>query len=130
MFKLNVGTTDRMLRIVAGIGLIGFALLGPDVSYKVAGWLGFPMLLTALFRFCPAYPLFGISTRGKDDKTPGGSDAPADTEAYSPPFSASSPPAAPTSIGTPGSDLAARMDSADLTWLTLAAAVSLVVRNS
>lgn len=66
--KLNVGKTDRMLRIVAGIGLIGFALLGPDVSYKMAGWLGVPLLLTALFRFCPAYPLFGISTRGRDNK--------------------------------------------------------------
>lgn len=130
MFKLNVGTTDRMLRIVAGLGLLAFALFGPGVAYQWVGWIGVPLLLTAMFKFCPAYPLFGISTRGKDDKTPGDSDAPADTEAYSPPFSASSPPAAPTSIGTPGSDLAARMDSADLTWLTLAAAVSLVVRNS
>ena len=30
--KPNVEKTDRMLRIVAGIGLIGFAMLGQDVS--------------------------------------------------------------------------------------------------
>jgi hypothetical protein len=66
--KLNIGKTDRMLRVVAGFGLLGFAMFGPDVPYKLAGLLGLPLLITALVRFCPAYPLFGLSTRGKGDE--------------------------------------------------------------
>jgi len=46
---------------------------------------------------------------------------------YSP---APSFPGSSTSIGTPGSDLAARMERADLMWLMLAVAVNLEVRNS
>ncbi len=81
MFKLNVGTTDRMLRVVAGLGLLAFALFGPDVSYQWAGWIGAPLLLTAMFKFCPAYSPFGISTRGKDDKAPDDSDTPTGADA-------------------------------------------------
>ena len=39
------------------------------------------------------------------------------------------PTGSSAAMGTPGSDLVARMDSADLTWLTLGAAVNVVVRN-
>ncbi len=67
--KLNMGTTDRMLRAAAGIGLIAFALFGPDVAYKWAGWIGVPLLLTAVIKFCPVYPLFGINTGAKDQES-------------------------------------------------------------
>ncbi len=72
--KLNVGTTDRILRAVVGIGLVAFAL-GSDMAYAWAGWIGAPLLLTAAFKFCPAYPLFGVSTRGKEDTAPADGDA-------------------------------------------------------
>jgi len=75
LMKLNVGTTDRILRAAAGIGLIAFALVGPDVAYKWAGWIGVPLLLTAAFKFCPAYLPFGISTRGKEEDAAPGADA-------------------------------------------------------
>ncbi len=78
MFKLNVGTTDRMLRAVAAIGLIAFAL-GSDMAYAWAGWIGVPLLLTVVFKFCPAYPLLGINTLGKEDNAP--ADAGADSDA-------------------------------------------------
>ena len=57
----NVGTADRALRIVAGVALIALAATG---AVGLWGYIGVVPLLTGLFRFCPAYPLLGISTCG------------------------------------------------------------------
>ncbi|WP_296750754.1 DUF2892 domain-containing protein [Thiobacillus sp.] len=54
----NVGNIDRTIRILAGIALIAWALMdGP-----VWAWVGVLPLATGLFRFCPAYSLFGINS--------------------------------------------------------------------
>ncbi len=57
--KANVGTIDRSLRIAAGLILIGLSLSG---VIGLWGWIGVVPLATGLFRYCPAYPLLGIST--------------------------------------------------------------------
>jgi hypothetical protein len=57
--KVNVGSLDRVLRIVAGLALIGLAVTGTIGAW---GWIGVLPLVTGLFRFCPAYGLFGIDT--------------------------------------------------------------------
>ncbi|HMN83095.1 MAG TPA: DUF2892 domain-containing protein [Burkholderiaceae bacterium] len=57
--KLNVGGVDRILRIVVGAVLIALAATG-TVGWW--GWLGVVPLLTGLVRFCPLYPLLGLST--------------------------------------------------------------------
>ncbi|GAA4004792.1 DUF2892 domain-containing protein [Comamonas faecalis] len=57
--KTNVGTIDRVLRILAGIVLIALAATG-TVGWW--GYIGVVPLLTGLFRFCPAYGLLGINT--------------------------------------------------------------------
>ncbi len=59
--KANVGTIDRVLRILAGIILIALAATG---TVGIWGYIGVVPLLTGLFRFCPAYPLLGINTCG------------------------------------------------------------------
>jgi hypothetical protein len=51
---------DRTLRIVIGLALL--ALLFTDSSYKWWGLVGFVPLATGLFKFCPGYALFGLST--------------------------------------------------------------------
>lgn len=56
--KVNVGGIDRVLRIVAGLALITWALLGGPVW----AWIGIAPLATGLLNFCPAYGIFGIST--------------------------------------------------------------------
>jgi hypothetical protein len=56
--KLNVGTVDRSIRIIAGMGLLAWAATGGPVW----GWLGLLPLLTGALGFCPAYPLLGINT--------------------------------------------------------------------
>ena len=58
----NVGGIDRILRIVLGLGLIAFALLGPESDYRVYAWIGVVPLLTGLIGWCPAYTLFGFKT--------------------------------------------------------------------
>jgi hypothetical protein len=55
----NVGTIDRIIRITGGLGLIGAAALG---VIGVWGYIGAVPLVTGLFRFCPAYLPFGMST--------------------------------------------------------------------
>ena len=57
--KFNVGTIDRILRVIAGAALIGLTLTG---NIGVWGWIGVVPLLTGVFKFCPAYAIFGLST--------------------------------------------------------------------
>jgi hypothetical protein len=59
--KTNVGGIDRILRIVAGLALIAWALMGGPVW----AWIGVVPVATALIGFCPVYPLLGISTTKK-----------------------------------------------------------------
>ncbi|MBA3032633.1 MAG: DUF2892 domain-containing protein [Gammaproteobacteria bacterium] len=56
--KLNVGGIDRTLRILAGLGLIGWALMGGPVW----AWIGVVPLATGAIGFCPIYPILGMNT--------------------------------------------------------------------
>ena len=68
----NIGSLDRILRIVAGGGLLVAWLFFADGLASLGAWrhavpaAGLVMLGTALFGFCPAYHLFGIRTCGND----------------------------------------------------------------
>jgi hypothetical protein len=55
----NVGQTERLIRIVAGLGLLYLAATG---QYTPWTWLGVVPLLTGLIGWCPPYALFGINT--------------------------------------------------------------------
>lgn len=57
--KINIGSTDRMLRILAGLLLMALAFQG---VIGVWGWIGVVLVGTGLFRFCPAYSLLGMNT--------------------------------------------------------------------
>ena len=57
--KLNVGGIDRVMRIAVGLILIGLTLAG---QIGIWGWLGLLPLLTGIFKFCPAYAIFGINS--------------------------------------------------------------------
>lgn len=62
----NIGTIDRVLRIVVGLALIALALgYLPGFKPNVWGWIGVVPLVTALIGNCPAYSILGISTCGK-----------------------------------------------------------------
>ena len=57
----NVGKTDKVLRIVAGIVLLAlfFILEG---SARWLGLIGLVPLVTGLVGWCPAYALIGVNT--------------------------------------------------------------------
>jgi len=63
--KINVGSMDRILRIIVGLTLIALAAAG---IIGMWGWIGVVPLLTGIFRFCPAYALLGTSTCPMDKK--------------------------------------------------------------
>jgi len=56
--KLNVGGIDRILRIVVGLALVAWALMGGPVW----AWIGIVPLATGAIGFCPFYPLIGLNT--------------------------------------------------------------------
>jgi hypothetical protein len=60
----NVGSVDRIVRIVLGLLLIAFAIpLGfAQTGWNWVGWIGAVPLLTAIFAYCPAYTVLGLST--------------------------------------------------------------------
>ena len=54
----NVGSLDRTIRIVAGLGIIAAGI-------ALGSWwgaIGLVPLATGLLRWCPPYSLLGIST--------------------------------------------------------------------
>lgn len=56
--KTNVGGIDKIIRILAGVALIAWALMGGPVW----AWIGVVPLATGLFGWCPAYTLLGMNT--------------------------------------------------------------------
>jgi len=63
--KSNVGSIDRILRIVIGVAAVTFAMLS-DHELAIWGLIGIVPLATALIGWCPAYLPFGIKTCKSD----------------------------------------------------------------
>jgi hypothetical protein len=67
--RINVGTPDRIARIVVGAVLIllpflsGLALFANPVWLWASVIVGAVLIVTALVRFCPLYAILGLSTR-------------------------------------------------------------------
>lgn len=55
--KVNVGGVDRIVRIVAGLALIAWALFGGGPLWA---WIGVPVLLIGVFSFCFLSSIEGI----------------------------------------------------------------------
>ncbi len=56
--KVNVGTIDRIIRLIMGLGIFAAGM------YYQSWWgmMGLVPVFTAAFGFCPAYLPFGFST--------------------------------------------------------------------
>jgi hypothetical protein len=60
--KRNVGTVDRVIRIVLGLAIAA-------AGFYFRNWLGLIAIVplaTGIVGFCPLYLPFGLSTRRKD----------------------------------------------------------------
>jgi hypothetical protein len=62
MFKTNVGTLDRALRILVGLALLAMFFFGPGWSYRWLYLIGIVPLITGLVGTCPLYSILGLST--------------------------------------------------------------------
>ena len=66
MLKPNEGKTDKMIRIVLGVILLGVALFSlSGIAQIVAGVVGVIALVTGAVGFCGLYKILGISTLEK-----------------------------------------------------------------
>jgi len=59
--QVNVGKTDKTIRIIAGIALLSLILI-LEGGWRWIGLLGLVPLATALANRCPLYVPFGINT--------------------------------------------------------------------
>ena len=57
--KANVGTIDRVIRVVFGLVLIALVFVGPQTPW---GWVGIIPLVTGLISNCPLYSILGLNT--------------------------------------------------------------------
>lgn len=57
--KGNVGSIDKVVRVVAGLVLIALAIMGVGTPWT---WIGVLPLATGLIGWCPAYTLFRFDT--------------------------------------------------------------------
>lgn len=57
----NVGSADRIVRIVLGLGLLSLLFL-LEAPMKYVGLIGLVPLFTASMGWCPLYSLFGMNT--------------------------------------------------------------------
>ena len=64
--KTNEGGIDRIVRIVAGLVLLGLMATGAIGWW---GWLGIVPLATGLIGWCPAYTLLGLNTCPMKNRT-------------------------------------------------------------
>lgn len=57
----NVGTLDKTVRIIVGLGLLAMLIVRED-SARWFGLIGIVPLFTALTSWCPLYTVLGIKT--------------------------------------------------------------------
>jgi hypothetical protein len=55
----NVGKVERVIRVLAGLGLLSLVFIGPQTVW---GWIGAVPLITGLIGYCPVYSLIGFNT--------------------------------------------------------------------
>jgi len=66
MPKPNEGKTDRTIRVVLGVILLGLALLSlSGTAQIITGVVGVVALVTGAIGFCGLYKILGISTMEK-----------------------------------------------------------------
>ena len=58
----NIGTVDKIIRLIAGIAIIGAGVFFQNWW----GAIGIIFIVTALINWCAPYALLGISTRKKE----------------------------------------------------------------
>jgi len=59
--KMNVGSIDKVLRIVIGLGLLSLIFI-LEGNQRWLGLIGIVPITTALMGWCPLYAILGINS--------------------------------------------------------------------
>ncbi len=59
--KVNVGSLDKVLRIIVGLGLLSLIFI-LEGNQRWFGLIGIIPLVTALIGWCPLYVILGINS--------------------------------------------------------------------
>lgn len=59
--SINVGSVDKWIRILAGLGILSLVFLLQS-NVRWVGLIGIVPLFTGLIGSCPLYSLFGLNT--------------------------------------------------------------------
>lgn len=62
MGKTNVGSLDRIARVVVGLALLALFFIYPDASWRYWTLIGIIPLVTGLISSCPLYSILGLSS--------------------------------------------------------------------
>lgn len=62
MFGKNIGGTERVVRVVAGLAIMSLMLVGPKTPWAL---LGAVPAFTGIIGWCPPYAMLGLSTCGR-----------------------------------------------------------------
>ena len=63
MLKTNVGSTDRIIRVIVGLALLVWFFVDQGTGFwHWAKLIGIVPLATGLFSTCPLYSILGLST--------------------------------------------------------------------
>lgn len=65
----NVGSIDKTIRLIAGIALVAWGILGAGLSATIgiaAVVVGVVLVATGLFSFCPLFKIIGVSSHRAD----------------------------------------------------------------
>jgi Na+/proline symporter len=63
IFPNNEAMIERVIRVVAGLGVLSLAFIGPHSPF---GYLGLILVATGAMGSCPLYTLFGFSTKRRE----------------------------------------------------------------
>jgi hypothetical protein len=55
----NIGTTERIIRVIAGLILLSLVFIGPRTWW---GLIGLILIGTAAVSYCPIWQVFGLNT--------------------------------------------------------------------
>jgi hypothetical protein len=65
LIPTNEHPIERVVRVVAGLGLLSLLAVGPVPGWGLAGLIGIVPLATGALGSCPIYTMFGFSTAPK-----------------------------------------------------------------
>ncbi len=62
MFQQNVGTVDRVIRVIVGLALLAGFFVFPEAGLRWLFLIGIIPLVTGIVGSCGVYSLLGVST--------------------------------------------------------------------